>query len=89
MPLVEAMAMKVPVIGYASAAIAETIGDAGIIWDERDPSLLAESINLLREDESTSVSLGAGGYRRYQETFSNAVIEAEFLRAASAVGLEL
>src|SRR5207249_2489108 len=33
-PLVEAMAMKLPILGYASTAIAETVGDAGIIWTE-------------------------------------------------------
>jgi len=88
-PLAEAMSMKLPVVGYATAAIDETIGDAGIIWNEREPSLLAESINLLREDESTSVRLGAAGYDRYQEKFSNAVIEDQFLHAARAVGLEL
>ena len=45
-PLVEAMSMKLPITAYASTAIPETLGDAGIAWPDREPLLMAESINL-------------------------------------------
>ncbi|HEX8145553.1 MAG TPA: glycosyltransferase family 4 protein, partial [Pyrinomonadaceae bacterium] len=38
-PLVEAMAMKVPILAYASSAIPGTVADAGLVWPERDPYL--------------------------------------------------
>jgi glycosyltransferase involved in cell wall biosynthesis len=41
-PLVEAMAMKVPIVAYASSAIPDTVGDVGLVWKERKPYLLAE-----------------------------------------------
>ena len=80
-PLVEAMAMKLPVMAYASSAIPGTVADAGLIWDERDPYLLAESLDLIVRDERVSVALGLKGRRRYEEKFTNERIEAEFMRA--------
>lgn len=88
-PLVEAMATKVPITGYASAAIGETVGDCGILWDDRDPTLLGESIATLTEDEETSVSFAQEAYRRYERMFSNAAIEPQFLESLRAVGLDL
>lgn len=43
-PLVEAMAADVPVVAYASTAIPETLGDAGLLLDEKPPSLVAEAV---------------------------------------------
>ena len=86
-PLVEAMGLKLPITGYATAAIAETVGEAGIIWPERDPALLAESIDSLVGNESIAVQLSAEGRRRYDQKFSNEAIESRFLRTAAAAGL--
>ncbi|HEY8204268.1 MAG TPA: glycosyltransferase family 4 protein [Pyrinomonadaceae bacterium] len=88
-PLVEAMAMKLPIAGYASGAIAETIGDCGIIWERIDPSLLAESIDTLVREDGATAALAREGRQRYQQKFSDIAIEKEFLRAADAAGLEL
>lgn len=85
-PLVEAMGMKLPITGYATAAIAETVGEAGIIWPERDPALLAESIDSLLGNERIAVQLGAEGRRRYDQKFSNEAIESRFLGTAAAAG---
>lgn len=86
-PLVEAMAMKVPIIAFASSAIPATIGDAGLVWQERNPYLLAESIDYLNRDESVSAALGQMGRRRYEQVFSNDRIAEEFLRALIQAGL--
>jgi glycosyltransferase involved in cell wall biosynthesis len=80
-PLVEAMAMKLPIIAYASSAIPGTVADAGLVWAERDPYLLAQSLDLIVRDERASVGLGLKGRRRYEEKYTNEKIEAEFLRA--------
>lgn len=82
-PLVEAMAMNVPIVAYASSAIPETIGPAGVVWNERNPYLLAESINSIVTERSLGKNLSAIGRRRYQESFSNDQIGARFLSALS------
>src|SRR5215472_1656888 len=50
MPLVEAMAFDLPVIAYASAAIAETLGNAGIKVSDKDPASVLEPLTRLHED---------------------------------------
>ena len=85
MPFVEAMATKVPVVAYSSSAILETVGAGGIVLDNRDPEAMAESINLLVADEAMNVAVGMEGRRRYEKRFSEAVIEAQFLRAINSL----
>lgn len=80
-PLVEAMALKVPIVSYAAGAVPETVGKAGLILEKRDPALMAEAVNLLVEDEATNVDLGLKGQQRYEQCFTNAKIETHFLRA--------
>jgi glycosyltransferase involved in cell wall biosynthesis len=81
LPLVEAMAAKVPIVSYDSAAIPETMGAAGIVLQERDAELMAESINLLTRDEAINAQLGIAGRRRYERHFATGSIEIKFLRA--------
>jgi len=84
-PLVEAMSMKLPITAYASTAIPETLGDAGIVWVERDPLIMAESINLLLKDGSVRNALGLRGLRRYKAMFTNDKIENSFLKAMATL----
>lgn len=80
-PLVEAMALRLPIVAYASSAITDTVDDVGLVWEERNPYLLAESIHSIVEDQSISESLSEKGWRRYQDRFTNEKIEACFLAA--------
>jgi glycosyltransferase involved in cell wall biosynthesis len=84
-PLVEAMAMNVPIVACASSAIPETVGDAGLVWRERDSLLLAESINTLVKDEATATALARMGRRRYEQLFTDERIEAEFMKALESL----
>jgi glycosyltransferase involved in cell wall biosynthesis len=84
-PLVEAMAMKLPITAFSSTAIPETVGDAGIVWDERNPLLIVESIDRLIRDNSVSTGLGLRGLRRYEQMFTNEKIERCFLEALSTL----
>lgn len=86
-PLVEAMAMKVPIIAYASSAVPATVGKAGLLWNERNPYLLAESIDYLNRDESVSAALGVMGRRRYEKVFRNDRIAEDFVDALTQTGL--
>lgn len=84
-PLVEAMAMKIPIVAYSSTAIPETVGTAGLVWEERNPYLLAESINSIMSDKSVGKTLSEMGWRRYAQHFTNARIEAGFLAAINGL----
>jgi len=85
-PLVEAMAMKVPIIAYESTAIPETTLDAGLILKERDPYLMAQSIDYLLGDENAKMALLARGFDRYEQCFSNHAIEKQFLDMTTRAG---
>ena len=82
-PLVEAMSMKLPITAYATSAIPETLGNAGLVWTERNPMLIAESIDRFVTDESVRIALGERGYRRYASMFTNEKVERTFLQAIS------
>jgi glycosyltransferase involved in cell wall biosynthesis len=84
-PLVEAMAMKLPVVAYDYSAVPLTVGRAGLVWDEHDPHLLAESADRLIKDEALAASLGLMGLRRYERHFTNEKIETEFLKALESL----
>jgi glycosyltransferase involved in cell wall biosynthesis len=85
-PIVEAMAMKVPVVAYSSSAVPFTAGGAGLLLGERDPYLMAEAIDRLARDESLGLALGTKGWRRYLQQFSNEKIEADFFGALTGSG---
>jgi glycosyltransferase involved in cell wall biosynthesis len=80
-PLVEAMSMRVPIVAYGSSAVPGTVDGVGLVWTERDPYLLAESVNSIVQDQSVASSLGEMGLRRYEENFTNREIEKKFLQA--------
>ncbi|MBP6016566.1 MAG: glycosyltransferase family 4 protein [Candidatus Promineofilum sp.] len=50
-PLIESMYCGLPVVAYASSAVPETMGDAGILFYEKDYEALAELVDILVKDE--------------------------------------
>src|SRR5439155_25987573 len=51
-PLVEAMAFDLPVVAYSSAAIADTLGGAGILIADKEPATILEALRRLDADPS-------------------------------------
>lgn len=80
-PLVEAMALKIPIVAYGSSAIAETLGDGGLIWEENDPVVVAASLQKILSDPDLGYSLGSAGFARYESVFRAEIID-ERLRSA-------
>ena len=80
-PLVEAMSMKLPIVAYGSSAIPDTVGDGGLVWNERNPYLLAESVNTIVKGNGVAAFLGERGLRRYEQNFTNEIIRTKFLNA--------
>lgn len=50
-PLLEAMAADLPIIGYDAGAVPETMGDAGLLLSDKTPSLVAEAITAVLAGE--------------------------------------
>jgi len=87
-PLIEAMALKVPIIAYDSTAIRETAKDAALIWEERDPFLMAQSIDFFKMNQEARMELVDRGSRRYERYFSNYAIEKQFLNVTAQAGFD-
>ncbi len=49
-PILEAMAARVPVVGYGAAAVPETMGGAGILLRTKNPEVVAATVQALRTD---------------------------------------
>jgi L-malate glycosyltransferase len=65
-PLVEAMAMDVPVLAYAAAAVPETLGGAGVSFAPKDLEVAAELLGALIYDEPMREAVIAGQRRRLE-----------------------
>ena len=66
-PLVEAMAMDVPVLAYAEAAVPETLGGAGVAFAPKDLEVAAELLGALIYDEPFREQVIAGQRRRVHD----------------------
>ncbi len=86
-PVVEAMAIGVPVIAYAAGAVAETVGDAGLVWETADPELLGASMGRVLRDASLRTALVARGEARFKNTYAGEVIADRFLGALRSAGI--
>ena len=72
-PLIEAMHYGVPIVAYDSSAVAETLGGAGIVLKDREPSLVAEAIDRIANDERLRETLIANGRERLADFAENRV----------------
>ncbi|MBZ4416749.1 glycosyltransferase family 4 protein [Myxococcus sp. RHSTA-1-4] len=79
-PLIEAMAAEVPVLAYAAAAVPETLGGAGVAFDQKRFAFFAELAVDLSEDLSLREPVIAGQTRRL-EHFSAESAQAALSRA--------
>ena len=66
-PLIEAMAMDVPVLAYAEAAVPETLGGAGVSFAPKDLEYAAELLGSLVYDEALRRDVIAGQRRRVED----------------------
>ena len=64
LPAVEAMACGLPVVAHDGHAVAEVVGDAGVLIDARDEHALASAINRVLDDPTLAEQLRARGLER-------------------------
>jgi glycosyltransferase involved in cell wall biosynthesis len=65
-PLLEAFAAGVPVIARPAGGVPETVGDAALLVDDRDPAVVAELIALVQSDEELRAELVRRGKQRVE-----------------------
>lgn len=80
-PLAEALALGVPVVALARGAQAWTLGDAGLLWDEAEPALIAASVERLHQDAALRAELRERGFARVAGAFAPATLEADLAGA--------
>jgi glycosyltransferase involved in cell wall biosynthesis len=66
-PLIEAMATDVPVLAYASTAVPETLGGAGVAFSPKDLEYAAEMLGLLVYDDDLREGVLEGQRRRVHD----------------------
>ena len=81
----EAMALRVPILACGSTAIAETVGSAGIVYDEFDPVRFAGSIAQLRQDPQLHLAIADRGRLRYEAEFHPEAIRRKFLHLVEEI----
>lgn len=80
-PLIEAMALGVPIVAHASSAIPETTGDGGLVWETTDACTYAASIARVIDDRECRGYLLDAAHRRYASEFAPDVLRTRFLAA--------
>lgn len=64
MPALEAMGGSLPIVAYAAGALPETVGRAGLVLEEKPPSLVAEAVLEAVGNARLATAMAAG--RRQQ-----------------------
>ncbi|HEV3139834.1 MAG TPA: glycosyltransferase [Vicinamibacterales bacterium] len=75
-PLVEAMATDVPILAYATTAVPDTLGGAGLQFTPKDLEVAAEMLGALAFDDELRAQIIAGQRRRLAD-FGDARIRRE------------
>jgi glycosyltransferase involved in cell wall biosynthesis len=63
-PAVEAMHFSVPVVAYAATAVPDTVADAGLLLDDKDPLVVATAVHRVLTDRPLRERLVAAGKAR-------------------------
>ena len=63
-PVLEAMRHRVPVIAYGSCAVPETVGDGGLLLEDKSASAAAAAVHVAVSDATHHQELVAAGQRR-------------------------
>jgi glycosyltransferase involved in cell wall biosynthesis len=79
-PVLEAWAHRLPVVGYAAAAVPETVAGGGLLLEDKDPILVAAAVHRVMADGGLRQGLVRAGSARLAE-FALERTRARFLRS--------
>jgi glycosyltransferase involved in cell wall biosynthesis len=74
-PLTEAMYYGIPVVAYGGSAVADTLGDTGLVWEAPTPAVFAESIREIEARPGLREALTRNQRARFDAHFAINVIE--------------
>ena len=77
--LIEAMACQVPVIGSDSGEIPYVIGDAGLVFPEKNVSALQDCLLKLMQQPQVAAEIGKRGYDRAMSQYTNLALAKRLL----------
>jgi len=66
-PLIEALVHRLPVVAFGAAAVAETVGDAGLVLFDKEPVTVAAAVNRVVCDRSLRALLAEASMARLGE----------------------
>ena len=72
--LIEAMACKVALIGSDAGQIPHVIGNAGLVFEQKNVKCLASCLKQLMDNEELRKQLGEKGYKRFEDNYSYEII---------------
>src|SRR5213593_4360040 len=87
-PLLEAMRSDLPIVAHSAGAIPETLGDAGILLEDKSPDKAAAAIERVVGDGALRRELIEKGHRRVEE-FSRDKVAGRLKLALAQGGLDL
>ena len=83
-PILEAMKLGLPVIAYNAAAVPETLGSAGLLIDNKSPTMVATAIERVLTDQNLSKAMTAAGEQR-AAIFSESHTASKFFSAINSM----
>jgi glycosyltransferase involved in cell wall biosynthesis len=83
-PLIEAMRSALPIVAYASSAIPETLGRAGVLVSSNDPTRFASAVFLALSDRGVRAEI-SGGINEQLKRFSPERAEREHHEVLASV----
>ncbi len=83
-PIVEAMYFGIPIVARNTTAVPDTLGDAGIVVDEKDFLLTAGVMDYILKNDSVREELVANGKRRLED-FDNTKVLSQMMECINKV----
>jgi glycosyltransferase involved in cell wall biosynthesis len=79
-PIIEAMARRVPVVAFGAAAVPETAGEAALLLGDKDPDTVATAVQRVLTDQELRHGMQAAGSARV-EVFDPGAVAPAFVDA--------
>ena len=74
-PLIEAMDHDLPIVAFSAGAVPETLGAAGLLLDEKAPSLVAEALREVTTNPVLVAGMARGREAQLEHHSSRAVMD--------------
>jgi glycosyltransferase involved in cell wall biosynthesis len=87
-PFIEAMYCRLPIVAYASSAVAETVGSAGVIYGEKDPLAVAALVDKVVRDSELRKQIAAGAEKELKR-FERETVGAEYLKVVARLAYDV